>query len=99
MSLVKSVFLLLGLSAGMSAAYAAIQKKIYGSSTTVLIVSNEKMEDIMKVVKSLEKSGPAINNEKWQIIKIKNEAKEKIGEFLSMLLGTLASILLGSALT
>ena len=99
MSLVKSFFLLLGLSAGMSALYAAIQKKIYGSGTTVLIVSNEKMEDIMKVVKSLEKSGLAINNEKWQIIKIKNEAKEKIGEFLSMLLGTLASILLGSALT
>ena len=46
--------LLLGLSAGMSAADAAIQKKIYGSSSTPLIISNEEMEDIIIIVKSLE---------------------------------------------
>ena len=57
MSLVKSVLLLLGLTAGMSTAYVAIQNKIYGSDTTVLIISNEEMEDIIKVVKSIEKSG------------------------------------------
>ena len=40
----------------MSTADAAIQKKIYGSESTALIISNEEMEDIMKIVKSLEES-------------------------------------------
>ena len=53
----KNVLLPLGLSTGMSAADAAIQKKIYGSGTTALVISNEEMEDIMKIVKSLEESG------------------------------------------
>ena len=52
--LAKSALLPLGLSAGMSAADAAIQKNIYGSGTATLIISNEEMEDIMKIVKSLE---------------------------------------------
>ena len=55
--LAKSVLLPLGLLAGMSEAVAAIQKNIYGSGITALIISNEEMEDIMKIVKSLEKSG------------------------------------------
>ena len=55
--LAKSVFLSLRLSAGISAADAAIQKKIDGSDKTALIISNEEMEDIMKIVKSLEESG------------------------------------------
>ena len=55
--LAKSVLLPLGLSARMSAADAAIQKKICGSDTTALIISTEEMEDIMKIVKSLEESG------------------------------------------
>ena len=46
-----------GLSAGMSAADPAIQKKIYGSGITALIISNAEMEDIIKIVKSLEESG------------------------------------------
>ena len=54
--LVKTVLLPLGLSAGMSAADAAIQKKIYGSGTTELMYSNEKREDVMKMIKSTEKS-------------------------------------------
>ena len=54
--LVKTVLLPLGLSAGMSAADAAIQKKIYGSGTTELMYSNEKREDVMKMIKSIEKS-------------------------------------------
>ena len=41
----------------MSATDAAIQKKIFGSSTTALINSNEEMEDIKKIVKSLQESG------------------------------------------
>ena len=56
--LAKIVFLPLRLSAGMSAADATIQKKIYGlGRTNELISSNEEMEDIMKIVKSLEESG------------------------------------------
>ena len=47
----------LGSSAGMSAADAAIQKKIYGSGITALIITNEEIEDIMKIVKSLKGSG------------------------------------------
>ena len=50
-------FILLRLSAGMSAAETAIQKEIYGSGTTALIISNEEMKDIMKIVKFLEESG------------------------------------------
>ena len=41
----------------MSAADSAIQKKIYGSGSTTLVISNKEMEDIMKIVKSLEESG------------------------------------------
>ena len=47
----------LGSSAGMSAADAAIQKKIYGSGITALIITNEEIKDIMKIVKSLKGSG------------------------------------------
>ena len=50
--LAKCVLLKLGLSAGMSVADATIQKKIYGSGFTALIISNKKKENIMKIVKS-----------------------------------------------
>ena len=53
--LAKMVLIQLGLSARMSEADAAIQNKIYGSDTT-LIISNEKTEYIMKIVKSLKES-------------------------------------------
>ena len=41
----------------MSAADAAIQKKIYGSGITALIITNEEIKDIMKIVKLLKGSG------------------------------------------
>ena len=41
--LAKSLLILLGLLAGMSAADAAIQKKFYGLGTTALIISNEEI--------------------------------------------------------
>ena len=44
----------LGLLAGVSQADAAIQKKLYGSESTALIISIEQIEDIMKIVKLLE---------------------------------------------
>ena len=55
--LARSVFLTFGLSAEMAAADAAIQIKLFGSERIVLIIPNEKIEDIMKIVKSLEESG------------------------------------------
>ena len=54
------------------------------------------MEDIMKIVDSLEKSGLLI---KGISETIKNEAKAQKGGFLPMLIGTLAASILGSALT
>ena len=41
----------LGFSAGMSAADAATQKKIYGSNATELIILNEEIEDLIKIIK------------------------------------------------
>ena len=92
----KSVLILLGLSAGMSAADAAIQNKIYGSGTTALIISDEEMEDILRIVKSLEESGLLI---KGISETIKHEAKEQKGRFLPILLGTLPASILGNVLT
>ena len=57
MPLAKNVLLPFGLSAGMSAADPAIQKNIYGSGITALIISNAEMEDIIKIAKLLEESG------------------------------------------
>ena len=84
------------LSAEMSAADAAIQRKIDGLGSTTLIISNEEMADIMKIVKLLEESGLLI---KGVSETIKSEGKEQKGAFLSMLLGTFAASMLGIALT
>ena len=70
-------------------------KKNYRSGTTALVISNEEMEDKMKIVKSLEESGLLIKRIS-EAIKI--EAKEQKGEFLPMLLGTLAASILGNVL-
>ena len=53
----KSVLIPLGLTAVVSATDIATQKKNYESGTTVLITSNEEVEDIMKINKLLEESG------------------------------------------
>ena len=52
----KNVLLVSRLLAGMPAADTAIQKKNYGSGGTTLVISNDQIEDIMKIVKSLEES-------------------------------------------
>ena len=46
----------LGITAAALAIDAGIQKKIHGSGTTTLIISNEEMNDIMKIVQALEDS-------------------------------------------
>ena len=61
-----------------------------------LIVSNDEIEDIVKIEKSLEDSGLLL---KEVTETAENEAKEQKGGFLSMLLGTLVASLLGNLLT
>ena len=70
-TLAKSVLIPLGLAA--SATDAAIQNKIYESGTTALTISNEEMEDLLKLVKSFEESGPLM---KGISETIKNEPKK-----------------------
>ena len=92
--LAKRILIPLGLTATASAADAGIHKKILGSGhnrhsssvlrNTTLIISDNEMEDIIKIVKSLE---------------VQNEVKEQKGGFLGMLLGTLGASLLGNILT
>ena len=77
------------------AADAGIHKKILGSGTTTLIISNDEMEDITKIVKSLEDSSLLL---KGVSETIQNEVKKQKGGFLSMLLGTLGASLLENML-
>ena len=94
--LAKIVLIPLGLTTAASAADAGIHKKILGSGTTTLIISNEEMNDIMKIIQALEDSNILLK----EVTKtIKNETKEQKGGFLSMLLGTLGASLLGNLLT
>ena len=53
----KSVLIPLGLTTAASATDAAIHKKMFGSGFTTLIISNEEMEDIVRMAKSIEESG------------------------------------------
>ena len=83
---------MLGLIAAASATDAAINKKIIGSGNhTTLIISNDNLNNLLEVIKSLEKNGITET--------VKNEIKEQKGGFLSMLLGTLGASLLGHLLT
>ena len=59
---------------------------MHGSGTTMLILSNEEMNDIMKIVQALEDSNILL---KGVTKTVKNETKEQKGGFLRMLLSTL----------
>ena len=52
--LAKSAFILSGLIAAASAADVAIHQKMFGSVTITLLISNEEVNDIMKIVKPLK---------------------------------------------
>ena len=65
-------------------------------NNTTLIISNNEIEVIIKIVKSLEDSGILL---KGVTDTIRNEVKEQKGGFISMLLGTLGASLLGNLLT
>ena len=76
--LAKNVLAPLGITAAASAIDAGIQKKIHGSGTTTLIISNEEMNDIMKIVQALEDSNILLKGVTKTII---NETKEQKGGF------------------
>ena len=94
-SLAKNILAPFGITTTASVIDAGIQKKIHGSGTTTLIISNEEMNDIMKIVEGLEDSKILL---KGVTKTIKNKAKEQKVGFLGMLLGTLGAILLGNML-
>ena len=99
--LAKNTLAPLGFIAAMSAIDGSIQKKIHGSGATKgagvkLIIGQEDMNDIIKIIKALENSGILL---KGVSKAIKNETKEQKGGFLSMLLGTLGASLLGNLLS
>ena len=89
--MVKNVLTPLGITVATSAIDAGIQKKINSSGTTTLTISNEEMNDIMKIVKALEDSNILL---KGVTKTIKIETKERKRGFLGMLLGTLGASLL-----
>ena len=95
----KSVLIPLGLTAAASTGDTRIHKKILGSGhrpsdfashNTTLIILNDEMEGIIKIVKSVEDFGSLI---KGVSENIQNGAKEQKGGFLNMLLGTLGASL------
>ena len=95
MPLAKNVLAPLGLTAAMSAIDGSVQKKIHGS-VVKLIIEQEDMNDIIKIIEALENSGILLKGVNKTI---ENETKEQRGGFISMLLGTLGASLLGNLLT
>ena len=85
----------LGLTAAMSSIDGGIQKNIRGQGIK-LIIEQEDMNDIIKIIEALENSGILL---KGVSKTIENETKEQRGGFLSMLLGTLGASLLGNLLS
>ena len=87
--LAKIVLIPLGLTAAASAADAGIHKKILGSgNNTTLIISNKDIDDLIKIVKSLEGSGLLL---KGVIESVQNEINEQKGGFRKMLLRILGA--------
>ena len=91
------IFLIpLGFTAAASATDAAIHEKMSGSAVKTLIISTEEMNDVMKVVKSPEKTGLLI-----KVISktIKNGTKEQKEGIFGMLLDTWGASLFGNLFT
>ena len=91
--LAKIVLVLLVLNTVDSAKDKAIHEEILGSGTATVILPNEDLNDIIKIVKSIEESGLPIKG----ISKtVENKVKEQKRGFLDMLAAKLASHLLGN---
>ena len=81
----------------MSATDPAIQKKMYSSGITTLIISNDDdLDDLIKIVTALEEHDILLQGTSKTI---KNNTKKQEGGFSIMLLGTLGASLLGNLLT
>ena len=93
--LAKNVLAPLGLTVTMCAIDGSIQKKIHGSGVK-LIIEQEDMNDITKIIEALENSGILL---KGVTKAIENETQEQRSGFLSMFLGTLGASLLGNLLS
>ena len=76
--LAKSVLIQLGLTVTAWATDETIHKKMFGSGFTALIISNEEMNDIMKIFKFLEESGLII---KAYVKQLKMKQKNKKEDF------------------
>ena len=74
----KKVLIPLGLTAAASATDAALHKKMFGSGVTNFINSNEEMNNIIKIVKSLQESGLLI---KALTKQLKKRPKSKSEDF------------------
>ena len=88
---------MLGLTTAASATDAAIHKKVLGTGNhTTLIISNDDLNDLLKVIKFLENSGILLDgiNET-----VKDEVKEQKGGFLSTLLSVVGSALISIMLS
>ena len=74
--LAKNVLAPLGLTAAMSAIDGSIQKKIHGSGIK-LIIEEEDMQDIIKIIKELENSYILLKGEVKQLkMKLKNKEED-----------------------
>ena len=94
--LTKSVSIPLKLAQAASTTDSAIQKNIFGSGMTTMIISNEEINDIMKIIKSLKQAGllkKRVSNTD------ENKTKAQKDSILEMSLGTLSVTLLRSLLT
>ena len=83
------------LTTAASLAIAAIQRKIFCSGITTLIILSKELNAIIKIIKSFEDSGLLI---KGITETFENEVKEQIGGFLGMLASTLGVSSLGNML-
>ena len=94
--LTKSVSIPLKLAQAASTTDSAIQKNIFGSGMTTMIISNEEINDIMKIIKSLKQAGllkKRVSNTD------ENKTKAQKDAILEISLGTLSVTLLRSLLT
>ena len=95
--LAKTVLIPLVLIAAASATDAAINKKLFGSGMTALIISHEEINNIMKIVKFLDKFGLLIKGVGETIRNLAKEQKKQ--QFFSMSLGTLSASVPGNLAT
>ena len=78
--LAKIVLIPLGLTAAVSATDAAIHQEMFGSGNSTLIISNEEMNDIMKIAMSLKESGLFIKEVNETVRMRQNNKKEGFSE-------------------